>query len=158
MHDLVVVGRVGRPHGLDGSFAVEDASDEPGRFAEGAELRVDGEPAVVVSSKHAAGRPVIRLDRPAPRGAVLAVPREALAPPVEAETWYAFELVGLEVVEEGGRALGRVSAVEPGVANDVLALDEGRLLLPFVDACVRDVDVAAGRIVVAPGFADPLDA
>jgi 16S rRNA processing protein RimM len=155
--ELVPVGRVGRPHGLDGSFFVEGPSDETARFTKGAELRVDGEPAVVVASKRAGGRPVIRLDRPAPRGAVLAVPREALPPPEESETWYAFELVGLEVVEEGGRALGRVTRVEPGVANDVLEVDEGRLLLPFVDACVRDVDVAAGRIVVAPGFADPLD-
>lgn len=157
MTDLVAVGRVGRPHGLDGSFAVEGASDEQSWFAKGAKLRLDGEPAVVISSKRAGGRPVIRLDRPARRGAVLAVPREALSPPVEADTWYAFELVGLEVVEEGGRPLGRVSAVEPGVANDVLAVDDGRLLLPFVGACVRDVDVGAGRIVVAPGFADPLD-
>jgi 16S rRNA processing protein RimM len=156
--ELVAVGRVGRPHGLDGSFAVEGASDDATRFVEGAELRLDGEPAVVVSSKRAGGRPVIRLDRPARRGAVLAVPREALPPPDEAETWYAFDLVGLEAIEEGGRALGRVTAVVPGVANDVLELDDGRLLLPFVDACVRDVDVAAGTIVVAPGFADPLDA
>lgn len=158
MSDLVPVGRVGRPHGLDGSFFVEGPSDEAARFAKGAELRVDGEPAVVVASKRAVGRPVIRLDRAARRGAVLAVAREALPAPDEAETWYAFELVGLEVVEEDGRALGRVTRVEPGVANDVLEVDEGRLLLPFVDACVRDVDVAAGRIVVAPGFADPLDA
>ena len=157
MADLVAVGRVGRPHGLDGSFAVEDASQDPRWFAEGAELLVDGEPAVVVASKRAGGRPVIRLDRAVSRGAVLAVPRAALAPPEEPETWYAFELVGLDVVEEGGRALGRVTGVEPGVANDVLELDEGRLLLPFVDACVRDVDLAAGTIVVAPGFADPLD-
>jgi 16S rRNA processing protein RimM len=156
--DLVAVGRVGRPHGLDGSFAVEEASEHAARFAEGAELLVDGEPAVVVASKHARGRPVIRLDRRVERGAVLAVPREALAPPDEPETWYAFELVGLEVVEEGGRPLGRVTAVAPGVANDVLEVDGGALLLPFVDACVRDVDLAAGRIVVAPGFADPLDA
>ncbi|MEX2644714.1 MAG: ribosome maturation factor RimM [Gaiellaceae bacterium] len=158
MSELVPVGRVGRPHGLDGSFFVEGPSDEAARFSKGAELRVDGEPAVVVASKRAGGRPVIRLDRAARRGAVLAVPRKALPAPEEAETWYAFELVGLEVVEEGGRPLGRVTRVEPGVANDVLEVDEGRLLLPFVDACVRDVDVAAGRIVVSPGFADPLDA
>jgi len=58
------------------------------------------------------------------------------------------------VVEEGGRRLGQVVAVEPGVANDALALDSG-LLLPIVEACVRDVDLAAGRILVAPGFSDP---
>jgi 16S rRNA processing protein RimM len=151
--DLVPVGRVGRPHGLDGSFFVEDASEEPDRFAKGVELRVDGEPAVVVASKRAGGRPVIRLDRPVARGAALAVPRENL-PPAEEGEWYEFELVGLEVVENGGRKLGRVTAVDPGVANDVLVLDDGTLL-PFVDACVRDVDPAAGRIVIAPGFADP---
>ena len=153
MSELVPVGRVGRPHGLDGSFVVEDASEDPERFAEGAEVRVGGEPAVVVSSKRAGGRPVIRLDRGVERGAELSVRRDALPPAGENE-WYAFDLVGLEAVEEGGRALGRVAAVEPGVANDVLVLDDGTLL-PFVEACVGDVDLAAGTIVVAAGFAEP---
>jgi 16S rRNA processing protein RimM len=87
------------------------------------------------------------------RGTELEVPVEAL-PPTEEGEYYAFQLVGLEVVEEGGRRLGQVVAVEPGVANDALALDSG-LLLPIVEACVRDVDLAAGRILVAPGFSDP---
>ena len=147
------MGRVGRPHGLDGSFVVEEASDDPERFAEGAELLVGGEPAVVVSSKRAGGRPVIRLDRSAERGAELAVARDSLPPAGEGE-WYAFQLVGLQAIEEGGRALGRVTAVEPGVANDVLVLEDGTLL-PFVEACVGDVDLAAGTIVVAAGFAEP---
>jgi 16S rRNA processing protein RimM len=152
--ELVPVGRVGRPHGLDGSFFVEAPSEDPERFAVGARLWVAGEPAVVVGSKRAGGRPVVRLDRSVARGAELAVPREEL-PPTEEGAWYAFELVGLQVVEEGGRTLGRVAAVTPGVANDALELDDGSLL-PFVEACVRDVDLTAGTIVVAPGFADPL--
>ena len=156
MTDLVPVGRVGRPHGLEGAFVVEGASEDPTRFVEGATLYVDGEPTRIVDSKRAGGRPVIRLDPPAARGAELAVRVEDL-PPTEEDAWYSFQLVGLAVVEEGGGALGRVTDVQPGVANDVLALDSG-LLLPFVDACVLDVDLAAGRIVVAPGFADPLDA
>ena len=53
-----------------------------------------------------------------------------------------FELVGLEVVEEGGRVLGSVVRVEPGVANDALALDGG-LMLPLVGECVRDIDLEA---------------
>ena len=142
---------MGKPHGLDGSFFVEHASDEETRFAVGATLAVDGEPAKVVGSKRSRGRPVIRLDRDAPRGAELAVPREELPPPDEGE-FYAFQLVGLEVVEEGGRTLGRAAAVQPGVANDVLELDSGELL-PLVDACVLQVDLEARRILVAPGFA-----
>src|SRR5665647_2524439 len=81
--DLVPVGRVGRPHGIDGSFFVEGPSDRPGRFADGATLYVGGEPAKVVVSKRGSGRrPVIKLDRPVERGTTLAVPREAL-PPLE---------------------------------------------------------------------------
>ena len=141
---------MGRPHGLDGSFVVEHASEEPDRFAVGATLCLDGEPARVIASKRAGGRPVVRLDRPATRGQTLAVARDALPPPGE-DAYYAFQLVGLRVVEEGGRELGRVREVAPGVANDVLELDSG-LALPLVAACVRDVDLERGAIVVAPGF------
>jgi 16S rRNA processing protein RimM len=150
--DAVVVGRVGKSHGLDGSFVVEDASDTRELFAVGAKLLVGGSEATVVGAKQARGRPVIRLDRRVERGAALAIPRSALAPTAEDE-YYVFELVGLEVTEDGGGVLGTVVDVAPGVANDVLELDSGRLL-PMVEECVLSIDIGAGRIVVAPGFAD----
>ena len=152
--DLVVIGKVGRPHGLDGSFFVEGPSDRPNAFARGTVVHVDGAPAEIVGSKRGAhGRPVIRLDRDVARGATIAVPREEL-PALEEDEYYTFQLVGLAVEEEGGRLLGRVREVLDYPANDVLELDSG-LSLPLVEACVRQVDLAAGRIVVAPGFADP---
>jgi 16S rRNA processing protein RimM len=152
--DTVVVGRVGRPHGLDGSFVVEDASEAPERFAAGAELLAAGEPAKVVASKRAGqGRLVVKLDRRVERGAALEVPRDALPEPAAGE-WYVFQLVGLSVEEDGGRVLGKVADVEPWPANDVLVLDGGAML-PLVDACVLQVDLDAGRIVVAQGFAGP---
>jgi 16S rRNA processing protein RimM len=152
MPEEVVVGRVGKSHGLDGSFVVEDASQTRELFAVGATLLVDGDGATVVGSKQARGRPVIRLDRRVDRGAALAVPCAALGPTDEDE-YYVFQLTGLEVSEEGGRVLGRVTDVAPGVANDVLELDSG-LLLPMVEECVLSVDLDAGRIMVAPGFSD----
>jgi 16S rRNA processing protein RimM len=112
---------------------------------------VNGEPATVVASKRSGGRPVIRLDREVPRGAELTIPREDLPPTAENE-YYAFELVGLAVQEEGGAALGRVTDVQPGVANDVLELDTG-LVLPLVDACILEIDLDNRRILVARGFA-----
>jgi 16S rRNA processing protein RimM len=148
--ERVVVGRVGKSHGLDGSFVVEDASDSPERFRVGAELYAGGEPAKVVGSKQARGRPVIRLDRRVERGATLEVPRDSLEEPGEDE-FYVFQLVGLRVEEQGGRILGTVTNVAPGVANDVLELDTA-LALPMVDDCVLEVDLDDGRIVVAPGF------
>jgi 16S rRNA processing protein RimM len=152
--DLVPVGRVGRPHGIDGSFFVEGASDRPERFARGATLYVDGEPAEVVVSKRGSGkRPVIKLDRQVERGTTLAVPREAL-PALAEDEYYSFQLVGLVIEEESGRVLGRVKEVLDYPANDVLELESGALL-PLVEACVRKVDLEGGRIVVSAGFADP---
>jgi len=148
---FVSVGRVGRPHGLDGSFVVEGASEQPARFAVNATLWIDGEPAQVVASKRARGMPVIGLDRPVPRGKELTVPAADLPAPAD-DSYYVFQLVGLAVEEEGGRLLGRVADVAPGVANDVLELDSG-LALPMHESCICEIDLAAGRIVVARGFA-----
>jgi len=151
---FVRVGRVGKPHGLDGSFVVEEASEDAATFAVGAELWVDDEPARVTRARKARGRPVVRLDRPVSRGTALTVPVARLPPPAEG-SYYVFQLVGLEVEAEGGRALGRVADVVPGVANDVLELDSG-LALPMVEDCISRVDLAAGKIVIAGGFADDL--
>jgi len=148
----VAVGRVGRSHGLDGYFVVEGASDDPERFAEGATVHVNREPARVVGAKQAGGRLAIRLDRAAPRGSVLEVPASEL--PVLADgSYYAFELIGLAVEEEGGRQLGRVQDVVAGVANDVLELESG-VALPMVGECVRSIDLVSGWIVVARGFVE----
>ena len=151
--ELVTVGRVGRPHGIDGSFFVEGGSESAERFASGATLLVDGDPAEIIGSKRGAGgRFVIQLDRPVPRGATLAVRRDALPDP-DPDAYYVFQLVGLTVEEEGGRPLGAVTDVSPGPANDALVLDSG-LLLPLVESCVLEVDLEARRVLVARGFAD----
>ena len=145
------VGRVGRPHGLDGAFVVERPSEDERRFEVGARLLVDGEPAEVTARRRVGGgRLAIRLDRPAARGATLAVRRADLPPPAEGR-FYVFQLVGLEAVEEGGRPLGRVTDVLPGPANDNLELDTGALV-PLVEDAILELDPAGGRVVVARGF------
>jgi 16S rRNA processing protein RimM len=150
--EYVVVGRVGRPHGLDGSFVVERPSENERLFEPGATVYAGGSPVTVVARKRSGGRLVLELDPPSQRGAELAVPRSALPDP-DADSYYVFQLCGLEVVEEGGRRLGTVQEVSPGVANDVLELDSGASL-PMHEACIREVDLAAGTILVAVGFAD----
>jgi 16S rRNA processing protein RimM len=151
----VRVGRVGRPHGLDGGFFVEGASERDAVFAKGATLLAGGEPATVVAVRRGSGgRPVILLDRHVERGAELAVARATLPSLADADEFYVFQLVGLSVEEEDGRQLGRVREVLEYPGNDVLELDSGASL-PLVEACVREVDLGNGRIVVAAGFADP---
>ncbi|HEY3181899.1 MAG TPA: ribosome maturation factor RimM [Gaiellaceae bacterium] len=153
MTERVVIGRVGRSHGLDGSFVVEDASEDERWFAVGARVLAGGDEVEVVSSKRAGGRPVVKLDRAVPRGTPLEVERSALPAP-DADEYYVFQLIGLAVRQEDGRPLGKVTTVSAGVANDVLELDSG-LALPMVEDCVRDIDLEAGHILVAPGFSDP---
>jgi 16S rRNA processing protein RimM len=153
--ELVRVGRVGKPHGLDGGFFVEGASGREDVFATGARLYAGGKEATVVASRRGAGgRQVIRLDRPVERGAELAVERVTLPRLDDEDEFYVFQLVGLSVEEEDGRMLGRVREVLEYPGNDVLELDSGASL-PLVEACVRQVDLAGGRIVIAAGFADP---
>jgi 16S rRNA processing protein RimM len=148
----VPIGRVGRPHGIDGAFVVEDGSEDSRRFEVGATLLANGEPATIVVSRRVGRRRMaIKLDRPAERGAELAVPRDTLPPP-EDGSYYVADLVGMEVVEVGGTPLGVVRDVLPGPANDALELDTG-LLLPLVEDCVREVDTERRRVLVAPGFA-----
>jgi 16S rRNA processing protein RimM len=152
MTERVVIGRVGKPHGLDGSFYVERPSLDERWWRVGAQLVAGGREVQVVGARRAQSRPVIKVDPPVERGAVIEVDRSAL-PPTEEDEYYAFELVGLAVEEEDGRALGVVESVDPGVANDVLALDSG-ILLPMVEDCVREIDLDARRIRIATGFVD----
>ena len=147
----VPIGRVGRPHGIDGAFFVEQPSEDRRWWKTGARFLAGGTPVEVVAHRTSSGRPVIKVEPPVERGVALEVDRVDLPATAEDE-YYAFELVGLEVVEETGRSLGTVEAVTPGVANDVLELDSG-VLLPMVEDCVRSIDLTARRIEVAEGFA-----
>jgi 16S rRNA processing protein RimM len=148
---LVPVGRVGRPHGLDGAFVVERASTDERRWQVGETILVDGAPATITLSRRAGGRRrAIRLDRDVPRGAELAVPDSALPPP-DPDSYYVFQLVGLEAVDEAGDTLGRVVDVHTGAANDNVELDDGTLV-PLVDDAVREIDLDEGRLVVVRGF------
>jgi 16S rRNA processing protein RimM len=148
---LVPIGRVGRPHGLDGAFVVEGASEDERRWEVGATVLVDGEPATITLTRRVGGaRRAIRLDRDVARGAGLTIPRSELPDPGP-DSYYAFQLVGLEAVEEGGATLGQVVEVVPGVANDNLQLADGTLV-PLIEDAVCEVDLEGGRVVLVRGF------
>ncbi|MDO5719299.1 MAG: ribosome maturation factor RimM [Actinomycetaceae bacterium] len=72
--------------------------------------------------------------------------------PEEDDAWYRDELIGLKVFDTQGRALGSVSDLTTGDAQDLLHVQfDGReILVPFVYEIVPQVEVAAGRIVVDP--------
>ncbi len=148
---LVPIGRVGRPHGLDGAFVVERPSSDDRRWRVGETVLLDGVPATITLARRAGGtRLAIRLDREAPRGAQLAI-RDSDLPPPDPDSYYVFQLVGLRAVDESGSELGYVTEVHPGAANDNLELDDGTLV-PLVEDAVQEIDLEAGRLVVARRF------
>ncbi len=151
-------GRVGRPHGLDGSFYVTRASTR--LLAEGTAVTVAGRTLRIVRRAGVQERPILRLEGVADRAAAEALRGEPLAvssahvPALAEGEWWAHELQGC-VVCDGERRVGTVSGLLELPSCEVLEVrrEDGReLLVPMVRDAVRQVDVAAGRIDVNLDF------
>ena len=153
---LLNAGRVGRPHGLDGSFHVTRPRGV--LLSLGGALRIAGDVFEIVRRAGTEDRPILRLrgidDRAgieALRGEDLMVERAA-APALPAGEYWAEDLEGCTVVTAGpdARELGTVSRLRPLPSCEVLEV--GDLLVPMVGDAVLSVDIEARRIVVDPGF------
>jgi len=138
----VTAGRVGKPHGRDGSFYVERPRHE---LPEGAEVTLAGRAHRIVRRAGTDERPLIRLadldDPDVVRGELLLV-EDQLG---EGE-WLASDLVGLSVP-----GMGKVAQVIDAPSCSVLELEDGTLI-PLVSDAVRSVDLEAGEIEVDQDF------
>jgi 16S rRNA processing protein RimM len=168
----VVVGRIGRPHGVRGEVTIESRTDEPDvRFREGARLEVDA-PIGTLEVERAhwhSGRLLLAFagvnDRTAAealRGLLLHVERGAEEAPEDPEEFYDSALIGIPVQRADGSAVGEVCDVVHLPAQDLLVVrlpDDREVLVPFVQAIVPVVDPAGRRIVIdpPPGLLDDAD-
>jgi len=169
----LVVGRVGRPHGLRGEVTVDVRTDAPDqRFLAGSSLDTvppERGPLTVAAARWHSGRLLVRFagyeDRDAAdalRDTVLAIDSDALAPLTDPEEFYDHDLIGLHVVTVAGEQVGTVADVLHH-GQDMLVIDRAgqrsgvEILVPFVAAMIPDVDVAKGRLVIdpPPGLLDP---
>jgi 16S rRNA processing protein RimM len=161
---LVVVGRIGRPHGIRGEVTVEVRTDDPdARFAPGAVLLTDPAergPLTVRSSGRSGQITLLHFDgvhdREAAeslRGTLLQVDAEALPELADEDEYYDHQLVGLRVRHVSGAELGTVTDVLHPPASPVLVVarpDGTEELVPFVAAIVPEVDLVRGVAVVDP--------
>lgn len=159
--DTVVVGVIGRPHGVRGEVAVELRTDEPERrFAPGQVLYEDEGTRLftVQSARDHAGRLLVRFaelaDRAAAevvRGTLLVATIQPDERPAESGEFYDRQLIGLRARTPNGADIGLVGSVLHLPAQDVLEIETaaGTRLVPFVEALVPQVDLDAGYLTVA---------
>ncbi len=157
----VMVGRIGRPHGLRGDVTIAVSTDDPDeRFAPGSVLESDRGPLTVRARRRAGGLLLLRFegvdDRDAAealRGTALRVSAETLPDVEDPDEFYDHQLIGLDVRHRDGRELGSVVEVWHPPASPVLLVrrpggaDEA---VPFVRAIVPTVDLTGGFLVVEP--------
>jgi 16S rRNA processing protein RimM len=161
---LLVVGRIGRAHGIKGDVVVEVRTDEPeARLGPGTVVLTDPPavgPLTIVQGRVHSGRLLLHFDGVDDRTAAEALHHTLLLADVDPEQtpddedeFYDHQLVGLDVVTVGGQPVGEVAEVLHLPGHDVLSVRRpggGEALVPFVAAIVPTVDLAANRLVVDP--------
>jgi 16S rRNA processing protein RimM len=157
----VCLGQIGAAHGVRGEVRLRSFTADPGAIVSYGPLETEeGRVVEIESLRPAKDHFVARLagirDREAAAQLAnikLYVPRERLPEPEAADEFYHADLVGLAVVDRAGQKLGTVVAVHNFGAGDLIELRQAEgnatQLLPFDEATVPEVDLAAGRLVVA---------
>jgi 16S rRNA processing protein RimM len=162
----LVVGRVGRPHGLRGELTVQVHTDDPDlRFAAGSVLATEPAargPLTVSSSRWHSGRLLVTFagyeDRSRAedlRRTLLVMDSADVAPTADPDEFHDYELIGLDVLTVTGEPVGVVTDVLHQ-GQDMLVIQPGPgpernpILVPFVAAIVPEVDVKAGRLIIDP--------
>ncbi len=160
----LVVGRIGRAHGVRGQVAVDVRTDEPDRrFAAGSVLDTDPAdrgPLTVSDARTHSGRLLVsfagvtdRTGAEALRGLLLVADSDTSPSPEDPDEYWDHQLVGLAAVSVDSEPLGMVEDVLHPPGGDLLVVRRkgaGELLVPFVQAIVPEVDLAGGRLVVDP--------
>jgi 16S rRNA processing protein RimM len=160
----LVVGRIGRAHGIKGEVAVEVRTDEPElRLAPGAVLATDPAatgPLTIATGRVHSGRLMLRFegvaDRTAAealRGTLLIAEVDPQETPEDPEEFYDHQLIDLDVVTADGREVGRIAEITHLPYQDLLVVerpDGSQVLIPFVSEIVPEIDLEEQRAVVDP--------
>ena len=154
--ERILVGEIGRPHGVRGLVKLRSFTADPAAIADYGPLTDESGQRRFAITLLAEGLARIEgvADRDAAQrltGTPLYVERARLPPPAEAEEYYLADLLGLRAETEAGAPLGRVRSVEEHGAGAFLVLDgPPERLVPFTRAAVPVVDLAGGRLVCVP--------
>jgi 16S rRNA processing protein RimM len=164
----VVIGRIGRPHGIAGAVHSRGSGPTLPTIAVGEVLELrprEGAPRrlTVVARSGMPDQPILELEGVSSRdaagelaGAEICVPAERVTGLDDPDTFFVRDLVGCQVLL-GDRPLGPVDQVLSAPANDVLEVvrEDGVVLVPFTADAVVELDVPGRRIVIRPDLFGP---
>ncbi|MFI1973092.1 ribosome maturation factor RimM [Streptomyces cinnamoneus] len=160
----LVVGRIGRAHGIKGEVTVEVRTDEPElRLGPGAVLATDpagAGPLTIETGRVHSGRLLLRFAGVADRTAAEALRNTLLIAdvdpdetPDDPEEFYDHQLMDLDVVTVDGAAVGRIAEIAHLPSQDLFIVerpDGGEVMIPFVNEIVVEIDLEGQRAVVDP--------
>lgn len=177
IEDLVVVGRVRRPTGIDGTLLIEVYSGDPKRFSVGDRVFIDGAEHEIVRTGASGKSAKIKLagidsiEKAGPfRGEELAVTIDSL-PDNPPGVYYHYEILGIDVVTLDGQRLGTLTEVIETGGNDVFVVspdgdetrreaanedsgkgpnNSGEILIPVLDGVIVAVDKENGVMTIDP--------
>jgi 16S rRNA processing protein RimM len=163
---LVVIGRIGRAHGIRGELNVDIRTDEPERrFAAGSSVICGDRTLTVATARHHSGRLVVSFKEIADRtaaeglhGKILEAEIDPVETPDDPDEFYDHQLVGLEA-RSGHAVVGTVTGIVHGPYQDTLTIkiDGREVFVPFVTALIPEVSVSGGYVTIneIEGLLDP---
>ncbi|MFM7139465.1 MAG: ribosome maturation factor RimM [Actinomycetes bacterium] len=159
----LVVGRLGRPHGVHGEISVEVRTDEPEiRFAKGSKLSVkeNNNQLTVLSSRWHQEKMLVKFEEITDRdlaneikGKTLTIKIDPNSIETKKDQYYEFQLAGLKVIDKNDKTLGQIKEVITNLAQDLLVVetvDKREVLVPFVKQIVTNVDLNKKLVIMDP--------
>ena len=159
----LVVGRLGRPHGVHGEISVEVRTDEPEiRFAKGSKLSLKetNNQLTVLSSRWHQEKMLVKFEEITDRdlandikGKTLVIEIDPNSIETKKDQYYEFQLTGLNVIDINEKTLGQIKEVITGLAQDLLVVEteeKKEVLVPFVKQIVVNVDLNKKLITMDP--------
>lgn len=163
---FLVVGKLRRPHGLHGEMIMHVLSDFPERIQPGVVLYLGPErrPSVLSSVRQHTHGLLVAFEgwrTPEESGEYrnqFAYVRADDRPPLPEGEYYHHQILGLRVIDEHQRLLGKIDKILENAANDIYVVrskEGGEILLPAIDSVILDIDLDNGEMHVhlLPGLA-----
>ncbi len=154
--EFLIVGHILAPWGIHGEVKVKVVTDFPERFAPRKLVYLNGYPLEIEKCRPHKQHLLVKLatidgieDAEKLKGQDLTIPGSELHPLPEGQ-YYAFQVIGLNVVTTEGETLGHITDIMSTAGNDVYIVEgkRGEILIPAIDDVVKSIDLKKGKMVI----------